>query len=302
MAGASDNGGWPPDGGSPDELPDLPEEWGVIVIPDDLSELSDEVEAVRAELHLAPPPNRWQRFARRPGVRLLSRAATLLLRAPVLIVSMAILVTVASLFASAWPGTPRQPATQRTSGTSAAPGKTLPALDLIGPDGQAVPLLGQKPMVVIITDGCDCDRLIADTVAAVRPHVSVLAVSTTAPTRRGNPTTAAPPRGDAAPIPQGSAPGARTPQGGAPGAQTEQGSASGGQNPQGGLTTAQTPRSDGKTVLYLQDPTGHLRERAGLTTQDGSAATFVVNSTGEVLRLYQHVVSVTAFQSDLDRL
>src|SRR5690349_7377150 len=101
MAGASDNGGWPPDGGSSDELPDLPEEWGVIVIPDDLSELSDEVEAVRAELHLAPPPNRWQRFVRRPAMRRLRKAGSLLLRAPVLIVSMAILVTAASLFASA---------------------------------------------------------------------------------------------------------------------------------------------------------------------------------------------------------
>jgi len=37
MAVPSDNGGWPSDGGSPDDLPDLPEEWGVIVIPDDLS-------------------------------------------------------------------------------------------------------------------------------------------------------------------------------------------------------------------------------------------------------------------------
>ena len=29
-----------------DDLPDLPEEWGVIVIPDDLSELADEVGAI----------------------------------------------------------------------------------------------------------------------------------------------------------------------------------------------------------------------------------------------------------------
>ncbi|BCJ43242.1 hypothetical protein GCM10010168_00160 [Actinoplanes ianthinogenes] len=259
MAGASDNGGWPPpDGGSSDDLPDLPEEWGVIVIPDDLSELSDEVEAVRAELHLAPPPNRWQRFARRPAVRRLRRAGALLLRAPVLIVSMAILVTVASLFASAWPGTPRQPATQRTSDTTTTPAKTLPALDLIGADGQAVPLLAHRPMVVIITDGCDCERLIAETVAAVRQDVSVLAVSTTAPSATAS---------------------------------------------QGGLAPAQTPRADGKTVLYLQDPTGHLRERAGLTSaRDGSAATFVVNKAGDVLRVCQHVVSVAAFEADLARI
>src|SRR5690349_8621179 len=113
MAGPSDSGGWSSDGGSADDLPDLPEEWGVIVIPDDLSELSDEVEAVRAELRLAERPTRWRRFAARPGVRRARRLAAMTLRAPVLIISMAVLVTVASLFASAWPGPPRPQATQR---------------------------------------------------------------------------------------------------------------------------------------------------------------------------------------------
>ena len=51
MGSLSDNGGiWPGDGGSADGLPGLPEEWGVIVVPDDLSELSAEVTAVQAEL------------------------------------------------------------------------------------------------------------------------------------------------------------------------------------------------------------------------------------------------------------
>ena len=69
MAGPSDDRGWSPDGGSSDDLPDLPEEWGVIVIPDDLSELDDEVEAIRAELKLTETPTRWRRFADRPGLR-----------------------------------------------------------------------------------------------------------------------------------------------------------------------------------------------------------------------------------------
>src|SRR3954466_13723227 len=104
MAGSSDNGGgWSSNGGSPDDLPDLPEEWGVIVIPDDLSELSDEVEAIRAELKLARGPGPWRRVMRHPATRRLRRIAVTLLRAPVLIVSMAVLVTVASLFASTWP-------------------------------------------------------------------------------------------------------------------------------------------------------------------------------------------------------
>lgn len=199
MAGASDNGGWPPDGGSSGELPDLPEEWGVIVIPDDLSELSDEVEAVRAELHLTGPSTRWRRFLRRPSMRRLGKVGTLLLRAPVLIISMAVLVTVASLFASTWPGPARQPETQRTSDSTPAPVKTLPALELIDAEGNAVPVKGQLPVVILLTDGCDCDALIAETIVTVKPDIAVLAVSRTSPSVPASPsqlTTAQTPRAD----------------------------------------------------------------------------------------------------------
>ncbi|MFF5295480.1 hypothetical protein [Paractinoplanes globisporus] len=178
MAGPGENGGWPSEGGSPDDLPDLPEEWGVIVIPDDLSELSDEVDAVRAELRLAERPTRWRRFVTRPAMRRVRRIATHAVRAPVLIISMAVLVTVASLFASAWPGPPRQPATQRTANTTDDHGETtLPALELIGADGQTVPLRGQLPAVILLIDGCDCANLVSDTIAAVRPEIAVVTIS-----------------------------------------------------------------------------------------------------------------------------
>ena len=177
MGSLSDNGGnWPPDGGSPDGLPGLPDEWGVIVIPDDLSELSDEVSAVRAELAGSQPHTRWQRFADRPGMRALRRIGTASLRAPVLIISMAVLVTVASLFASAWPGPARSPATQRTATTPDDRSGTLPALELIGSDGTTVPLRAQLPAVVLLIDGCDCAGLIADTVAAVPAGITVVTV------------------------------------------------------------------------------------------------------------------------------
>jgi hypothetical protein len=173
----SDNGGnWPPDGGSPDGLPDFPEEWGVIVIPDDLSELSEEVTAVREELRQTQEKTRWERFADRPGMRALRRIGAASLRAPVLIISMAVLVTVASLFASAWPGPSRSPATQRTANTTDDRGDRLPALELIGTDGKTVPIRGQLPAVVLLTDGCDCAQLIADTAAAVKPGITVVTV------------------------------------------------------------------------------------------------------------------------------
>jgi hypothetical protein len=171
-----DNGEWPSDGGSPDDLPDLPEEWGVIVIPDDLSELADEVAAIRAELRQDAPTSRWQRFISRPGVRRIRRLAAAGVRAPVLIISMAVLVTVASLFASAWPGPPRTPAIQRTADNSDDGFDSLPAMELIGTGGERVPLRRQLPAVVLITDGCDCVRLVADTIIAVRPEVAVITV------------------------------------------------------------------------------------------------------------------------------
>ena len=199
MAGASDNGGWSSEGGTPDDLPDLPEEWGVIVIPDDLSELSDEVEAVRAELRLSEPPSAWRRFTRRPGVRRLRRLAATTLRAPVLIISMAVLVTVASLFASAWPGPPRQPAAQRTATTTTDRTGTLPALELVGTDGHTVPLRGRLPAVILLIDGCACSELIADTLDAVSPEIAVLTVSAaraTAATAAGTPPTNTTPQAD----------------------------------------------------------------------------------------------------------
>jgi hypothetical protein len=198
MAGASDNGGWSSDGGSPDDLPDLPAEWGTIVIPDDLSELSDEVEAVRAELRLTDPPSRWQRLARRPAVRRLRRVASTTLRAPVLIISLAVLVTVASLFASAWPGPPRQPTAQRTATTTTDRVSTLPALELLAPDGQAVPLRGRLPAVILLVDGCACSSLISDTIDAVGPEIAVITVSaaTASASAAGTPPTGATPQAD----------------------------------------------------------------------------------------------------------
>lgn len=182
MGSLSNNGGdWSSDGGSPDDLPDLPEEWGVIVIPDDLSELSDEVRAVQAELAISAPHTRWERFVARPGVRRLRRIARSGVRAPVLIISMAVLVTMASLFASAWPGPARSPATQRTANTTDEPGDVLPALELLGADGKAVALRGQLPAVILLTDGCQCTQLVNDTLQSVRADISVVTVSAVRP-------------------------------------------------------------------------------------------------------------------------
>ncbi len=59
-----DNGGGrPPDGGG---LPDLPPEWGTVVIPDDLTELDDEAAVIRRDFRRQARRNRWRRRFGRP--------------------------------------------------------------------------------------------------------------------------------------------------------------------------------------------------------------------------------------------
>ena len=270
MGARDDNGGdWTPDGGSADDLPDFPEEWGVIVIPDDLSELSEEVAAVRAELRHDARRTRWHRFASRPAIRRLRLVGAILVKAPVLIVSMAVLVTIASLFASTWPGPPRMPATQRSSGPTEDRTGTLPALELEGLDGQSVPLRGQLPAVILITDGCDCTQLILDTVAAVQPDVAVVTVTTAlASVAPSAVASAVAPGRSAPPVPP----------------------------------TGTTPQAQGKLVRALRDPTGELRKDLELGAADGTAAALLVDRTGEIVSGVYRTKSVDAFRDDLARI
>lgn len=263
MAGASDNGGRPPGGDSPDDLPDLPEEWGVIVIPDDLSELADEVEAVRAELRTGPPLTDWQLFARRPAIRRIRRFGTVLMRTPALIVSVAVLVTIASLFASAWPGPARQPATQRTSGTTQAQTNRLPALDLIDSSGHGVSILNKLPAVLVLTDGCDCADFLDATAAAAPTAVTVLAITTDGVSISPSVTSSA---------------GAGLP-----------------------LTTG-TPRTTDKPVIFLQDQTDTLRRQLDLSAPDGTAAVILVDKAGGIVRIHPRTASIEAIRPDLARL
>jgi len=162
----NNGGGWPPDGGgASDDLPELPADWE-IVVPDDASELADEAAVIRAELRA----ERRDTAQTRPG-----RGVTAGLRAPVLIMAVAVLVTLARLFTAAWPGPARPPTTQRS--TPSTTGRGLPALDLIADTGEVVPLRGQLPAVILLVDGCDCGRLVADTAGAARPEIVVLTVT-----------------------------------------------------------------------------------------------------------------------------
>src|SRR5262245_27143844 len=107
MGTLGDNGGnRPPDnGGQPDGVPDLPPEWGVIVIPDDPAELAEEAACVRRELRREARRDRWRRRLHLPPRGSTDDSAAVGI--PLLIMTIAVLATLTSLFAVAWPGSSR---------------------------------------------------------------------------------------------------------------------------------------------------------------------------------------------------
>jgi hypothetical protein len=162
------NGGnWTPDGeGARDDLPELPPEWGEVVIPDDPAELAEEAEQVRRELARQAPARGW---LHRAG------AGEPSLGIPLLIMATAVLITLISLFAMAWQGSrPRPPATS-------AAATVLPALSLDTAAGPAVPLRTLTPAVIMLVEECACDDLVAATVEAAPDGVTVVAVHDSAP-------------------------------------------------------------------------------------------------------------------------
>ena len=259
-------GGWPPDGGGgpPDDLPELPPEWGEIVVPDDPAALADEAALVRRELHSRQRRDRWRQiFGLPPRLEAAHASTTGGLRAPLLVMAIAVLVTLASLFAATWPG-PQRPAPQRSAGT-VTQGRNLPALDLIDAQGATVPLRGALPAVIMLVDGCDCAALVAET-AAARPNITVVTVVT------GTMPSALPPSGAASP-PSGAAP-----------------------SPGRSVAAPTAP------VRHLSDPAGELRKSLNLGPPDGTAAVLLVTGTGEILRTLLRTASVENFRADLARL
>ena len=128
-----DNGGGerPQDGGG---LPDLPPEWGTIIIPDDAGALDDEGTSIRRQFRRAASAapggagctcgrSRSPHDDDPPG-----------LAVPLLIMSIAVIATLVSLFAVAWPR--RNPiGTPQLGPASTAAVVTLAGLSLFNPEG-----------------------------------------------------------------------------------------------------------------------------------------------------------------------
>jgi hypothetical protein len=191
--GGGNGDGWPPEGGGQsDGLPGLPPEWGTVVIPDDPAELADEAAEVRRELRRQARRAGWRRRLGLPP-RAAGEEGQPSLGLPLLIMSIAVIATLTSLFAVAWPGRNNhqtlgpqasQGAAIGAAGTGGtAAGDPVPDLVLADAAGTPVRLTEISPAALLLVDGCAaCDDLVAATVAAAPEPVTVLVVGRAAPT------------------------------------------------------------------------------------------------------------------------
>lgn len=182
--GGGNGDGWPPEGGGQsDGLPGLPPEWGTVVIPDDPAELADEAAEVRRELRRDARRATWRRRLGLPR-RAAGEEAQPSLGLPLLIMSIAVIATLTSLFAVAWPGRNNHPvlSPNATKNTGMATPATVPDLALVDPAGTTVRLKEVAPAAVLLVDDCSCDKLVTATLAAAPDSVTVLVIGKTAPT------------------------------------------------------------------------------------------------------------------------
>ncbi|MGC5331336.1 hypothetical protein [Micromonospora sp. DT62] len=155
-------------------LPDLPPEWGRVVVPDDASALAAEAEQLRLERRATT-----HRAVRRPPVR-----SPLAL--PALVLLVAVLTTLAGLAAVTWPRPGRstpEPAPTPYAPSAGAAGRPLPALDLVDAGQSPVPLRGLVPAMIILVDGCPCPADVATAAALAPAGVTVVTVAGTRPVR-----------------------------------------------------------------------------------------------------------------------
>ncbi|MET7420355.1 hypothetical protein [Dactylosporangium sp. NPDC005555] len=161
-----DNGGGdrPQDGGG---IPDLPPEWGTIIIPDDAGALDDEGTSIRRQFHRAAIRRRWRRrlhLSPEPIKRTGDDSPGLAV--PLLIMSIAVIATLVSLFAVAWPR--RNPnGTPQLAPPSPAAVVKLSGLSLFDAEGSTVRVRDLTPAVILLVEGCTCEHLITGTVEAV---------------------------------------------------------------------------------------------------------------------------------------
>jgi hypothetical protein len=175
LRGEDGDGRQPPDNGG---LPDLPPEWGVVVIPDDLHELEHEATEMRRQTRRTARRQRWRRrFRLAPKVD----GETPPVGIPLLIMCIAIVAALTSLFAITF--TTRNTPNPTPAVTAPAPAVTAQMIDLalMNASGTPIRLREHLPAVLLLLDGCACATLIQETAATAPAKVTVLVVDKTAP-------------------------------------------------------------------------------------------------------------------------
>jgi hypothetical protein len=184
----NNGGGMPPeDGGGAHrgDMPDFPPEWGTIIIPDDAAELDEEAAALRRELRRESRRTRLRRaFGLAPA-----GGDTPSLGVPVVIMAVAVITTLLSLFVVTWDHRPSATAPVGPGGAG-APATNVPLTNVTLADaaGARVQLGNVLPAVLLLVSGCDCADLIKAVAAAAPPPITILPVAKAAPCAVGTAT------------------------------------------------------------------------------------------------------------------
>lgn len=176
LSGGNGDGRPPPDDG---DLPNFPPEWGVVVIPDDLTELDKETAALKRERRRQSRRAKWRGRLGLPTTN--SSGESPPVGVPLLIMSIAIIAALTSLFAITLTSRSVHP---KQTAPAVAPESSPQMIDLAldNGTGQSIRLRDTLPAVILLLDGCACDQLVRDTAAATPPAVTVIAIDRTAPT------------------------------------------------------------------------------------------------------------------------
>jgi hypothetical protein len=183
----------PDDGGSQHGgLPDFPPEWGAVVIPDDASELGREAALVRAELRRDIRRHRFRRAFGLPDMATHGDRHPAI-GVPIVIMAVAVLTTLISLFVVTWDRRPPQPVPVTgldDSTTLVSAGTLSPRLaEMTFRDAAGTPVtLGTLfPAVIMLVEDCDCVDLVLRT-AALAPHgITVVVIGRDVPVLAGAP-------------------------------------------------------------------------------------------------------------------
>jgi hypothetical protein len=278
MGTRGDNGGneRPQEGGG---LPDLPPEWGTVIIPDDASELDDEGVSVRRSFRREAFRRRWRHrlhLKQKPMRRVDDDSPGLAV--PLLIMTVAVIATLTSLFAVAWPGQrPRAvPPLVRSP-------QSISIADLALVDGKGVQVLLRDiaPAVILLDENCPCDAFVGatfDAVSAARPAATPASPGTSAAVVTGSAAAGRPPADHVTIIVVG---------------QT--------------LPKVPSLSTPAVPVVALADPKHELRTAIPALTppspgSDILAAAVLIDGSGSIVRVVPSVTSAQDFRNDVKLL